>query len=372
MHPKTMSVIIRTTEKCNFGCKYCYVKPSSDDRLFPLHLFEKLVEGLAEEGYGRVLLYWHGGEPLLAGLDYYRTAVQIEKGVVEKYDNVTIENKIQTNGSLVTQEWVDFFGENEFGVGLSLDGEQTMNDRNRVYRNGQSTFSDVMRGLALMQEAGFKTNILSVLTRNHIDRLDSHYAFVKDLKLKTFKVNPCVVNKCENSELQVHPQEWGQAMMHLFDLWFFDENPPHNREFEFLIQSLFMGWHMFCTNNKTCFKNFMSVVPSGEMFPCAKLIDDSGRFGLGNIASGISSVMHNHKKLSRNYDGLGCDKCKWERLCYGGCTGYAYWAHGDINTRDYLCEGYKMLFQHVYDRVRAQIWKGTARRPKTTLQEALQ
>ncbi len=345
-----MSVIIRTTEACNLACKYCYVTQSTSTSVVPLSFIEKLLIGLAQEGYRVVNLYWHGGEPLLADLSFYQEAVHISTEISRSY-SITVNHRMQSNATLITQEWIDFFKANGFKVGTSLDGIQGVNDNNRVLHNGTGSFERAIRGIRLMQDNGMDTSILSVLTRAHLSSLDEHYAFVKELDVRTFKVNPCIVNKVEGAELQVQPREWGLAMCHLFDIWFDDKTPPRNREFLSLVQSFFSGRHSLCTNCKTCFVNFLSLVPSGEMYPCAKLINDDPLFALGNIGEGIPAVLGRYSQLQRRYDDLGCNGCKWQEICYGGCTAYAYWANGDINTRDYLCEGYKLLYQHAYNRV---------------------
>lgn len=350
---RSISVILRTTEGCNLSCKYCYVRPSTVNEVLSLALFEKLIEELVELNYCHITLYWHGGEPLLAGLDYFRNAVEIERKLSERHD-IVIANKMQTNGTLITEEWVDFFEVNGFRVGISLDGDEDHNE-NRVFASGKNSFPAALRGLELMEAGRFRTSILSVLTRNHVHHLDRYYAFVKQLGVRSFKVNPCLINKQESSELQVQPIEWGEAMIHLFDLWFNDDNPPHNREFHNIIGSFFVGRSTLCTYNKTCFLDFISTVPSGDVFPCARLINEDSIFALGNIASGMPSVFERYGHLKRDYDHLGCEECRWQQICYGGCTALAYWANHDINTHDFLCEGYKILFQHIYDTVQERI-----------------
>ena len=335
---KGISIIIRTTEACNLSCKYCYVRPSTHNKILSLSLFEQMMQQLCELGYKHITLFWHGGEPLLAGRDYFQDAVAIEHRVSEEYHSI-VQNKMQTNGTLLTQEYVDFFQANNFRVGLSLDGDRTTNDHNRVYQGGRSTFADALRGLELMRTAGLDTSILSVLTREHIHQLDEYYAFVKNLGVRTFKVNPCLINKQEHSESQVQPLEWGWAMSRLFDLWFYDDNPPSNREFSNIIKSFFVGYSTQCVYNRTCFSDFLSVVPSGDVFPCARLINEDPVFALGNITERMSSVFENHQRLVRHYDDVGCEMCQWQAICHGGCTAYSYWAHQEVNRKDFLCEG---------------------------------
>jgi uncharacterized protein len=91
------------------------------------------------------------------------------------------------------------------------------------------------------------------------------------------------------------------------------------------------------------------------MFPCAKFIGEGPQFALGNISDGIVGILEKCSHLTRDYNNIGCENCKWQRICYGGCAAYAYWVSHDLNTRDYLCDGYQMLYEHVYDTLRKKI-----------------
>jgi uncharacterized protein len=332
------------------------VDRSVKNKVIPVSHIEKLLHGLAESGYQTINLYWHGGEPLLAGLSFYENAVEICTSVQSKY-GVKINHKMQSNATLINDKWIDFFLKNNFKVGTSLDGMPEENDH-RIKVNGASSHEDAVRGILLMKSRGMDSSMLSVLTRAHLHNLDEHYKFVKEIGVRSFKVNPCIVNKVEEKHLQVQPVEWGKSMCNLFDIWFDDPTPPRNREFESIIRSFFVGRHTLCSHCKTCFKNFLSIVPSGDIYPCAKLINDDPMFFMGNINDGIKSILEKYSRLSRDYDDLGCNECKWKPICNGGCTAYAYFANGNINTRDYLCEGYKILYQHIYDKIEGTLSAG--------------
>lgn len=346
-----MSLIIRTTLACNLGCRYCYVDRTRNNTIIPLDFINELFEGLAKSGYDVLNIYWHGGEPLLASRNFYRQAIEIG-AKVSRENKIKIDHKMQTNATLIDQDWINFFLENDFKVGTSLDGLPEINDANRINLGGRSSFDDAVRGINLMKQNGMNTSMLSVLTREHLTHLDEHYEFVKKLGVDTFKVNPCIVNKVEEAHLQVLPIEWGEAMCHLFDLWYDDPHPPYNREFQSMVKAFFLGRHSLCLHCRTCFVNFLSISPNGDMFPCAKLINNDTQFHLGNITQGVKAILERYKSLNRDYDHIEeCNSCKWKAICNSGCTAYAYWENGDINTPDYLCEGYKILYEHAYERV---------------------
>lgn len=351
---KSISVICRVTEGCNLACRYCYVKPTGpNDHLDP-RLVNQLLTELAQNGFAKVTLYWHGGEPLLPGKRYYRELMQIESEVSARFDLI-IENKMQTNATLIDKDWARFLGENGFRVGVSLDGHKATNDENRLYPNGGSSYADAVNGLELLRAEGMDGGILSVLTRRHVSRMDEHYNLVKDLGLRSFKVNACLINKRERPELQVTPEEWGAAMISLFDLWFHDKEPPLNREFKSIIMSMFVGFSQICTFNRSCFQGFLAVVPNGDVFPCSRLINEGPEFFLGNLEEGIPTILERCRSLWRDYVNTGCSDCRWMPICEGGCTAHAQWAHGSMDRPDYLCRGYKAVFQHIYQSVRREL-----------------
>jgi len=259
---------------------------------------------------------------------------------------------LQTNGTLIDQEWAELFKKFGFGVGVSLDGYKEINDSNRIFKGGRGSFESAMNGINILKQNNVNFGILSVMTRGILNSVEKYYQFVKEHNFR-FRINPCLINKREHPELQILPDEWGEAMISLFDLWYQDNNPPMCMDFVEIIKSFFTGYNTTCVFNTSCFSDFLSVIPSGDMFPCARLIGEDEKFYLGNIKKdALRSILSKKKTLVRNYDRLGCEDCKWKRICYGGCTAHAYWAYGEINTRDYLCEGLKMLFSHIYQTVK--------------------
>lgn len=347
---KQIAVIIRITETCNLRCRYCFVKPSTFNMHLSLEHFTSLLQGLIDAGYQHIDLFWEGGEPLLVGMQLFRRITAIQQDIKTR-QNVSIFNMLQTNATLITREWIDFFREQHFRIGISLDGNRIINDRNRIFSNGHSSFNRVINAINQLQSEGLHVGILSVLTHENINHISEYYAFIKSIRIKSFKVNPCFINKDLHQNLQIQPEEWGEAMTQLFNLWFNDNNPPWNGDFSGIIRSLFLGHSSFCMFNQTCLRGFLCLVPNGDMFPCSRLVNENSEFHLGNISNGLPTVLSNWKTLTRISKNIGCDDCKWQDICHGGCTAYAYWKNNTINSKDYLCSGYKRLFQCIYDAV---------------------
>ncbi len=358
---KQIAVIIRITETCNLRCRYCFVKASSFNTHLSLEYFTVLLQDLIEAGYQHFDLFWEGGEPLLVGIPFFRQIVTIQQDIKTRY-NISISNKLQTNATLITQQWIEFFQDQHFQVGISLDGDSFINDKNRIFSNGHSSFDRVINSINLMQSKGIHVGILSVLTLENINYIPEYYSFIKSIGVSSFKINPCFINKDLNKGMQIRPEEWGEAMIQLFNLWFDDNNPPWNADFSGYIKSLFLGHSTFCMFNQKCLTGFLCLAPNGDMFPCSRLANEHSDFYLGNISNGLPAILSKWKSLKRNFEKIGCNDCKWLDICHGGCTAYTYWMHHTINSKDYLCEGYKKLFQHISNVVQIMDTKKTERK----------
>jgi uncharacterized protein len=175
-------LIIQPTSLCNLDCTYCYVPDRLDSRRLPLSLLEKLLRAvrasrLAEE-QEELRILWHAGEPLAAGIDFYRQAVDVTEQLVGGRWHV--RHSIQTNATLINDEWCDFFRAKQFSIGVSLDGPAHMHDANRKTRGGRGSFDQVMRGIEHLEAHGIGISILCVLTSQSIDHPDEMFRFLLD------------------------------------------------------------------------------------------------------------------------------------------------------------------------------------------------
>lgn len=186
-NPKINSLIFKLTDFCNLGCSYCYrgsneEKPKDvmSDELIRL-VIEKYILFKRETGQNNdpIVLVWHGGEPLTAGIDKFKKIMEIETNLKKKYD-VQFVNSVQTNGTLINKEYADFFKENNFIVGFSLDGPKFIQDLNRYNKNGKSSFDATMRGIRFIKESGIYVNAISVISDESVDHVDEIYAFMRD------------------------------------------------------------------------------------------------------------------------------------------------------------------------------------------------
>ena len=158
---RDLSLIFKVVSTCNLACRYCDADIYSNRRM-SLDMVSQVI-AKALDYADRVGLIWHGGEPLLMGIQFYEKVVELQKRY--KREGQTIKNNLQTNGTLISQEWVDFFKANDFHVGVSLDGPPEVHNETRVFRSGQGSFEQVMRGIRLLRENGVKFGVLAVITK---------------------------------------------------------------------------------------------------------------------------------------------------------------------------------------------------------------
>ena len=162
-------IVLQSTTFCNIDCGYCYLPDRDKNEKMAINVIERLFFSLVEKNLlsNKFCVTWHAGEPLVVGLEYYHKVVPLIRRLVpEGYD---IEFSIQTNGTLINNDWIDFFKENKFTIGLSLDGPMELNDLFRITRSGKSTFADAVRGLRLVRDAGIPYSVISVLNSRSLE-----------------------------------------------------------------------------------------------------------------------------------------------------------------------------------------------------------
>ncbi|MDE3178013.1 MAG: radical SAM protein, partial [Acidobacteriota bacterium] len=227
---------------CNLDCKYCFylekekLYPGESNWRMPEDVLESYIRQYIEAQSAEVITFsWQGGEPTLLGVDYFRKAVELER----KYaGGKRIENAFQTNGILLDDRWGEFFAENQFLVGLSIDGPQNLHDHYRVDKGGQPTFRGVMRGLAFLKRHGVDFNTLTVVQRHNAEYPLEVYRFLKEADSGFMQfipvvervaaaegaeglmlIGPQAAAKARVSEWSVGAQQYGRFLTRIFDDW---------------------------------------------------------------------------------------------------------------------------------------------------------
>lgn len=358
---------------CNLACKYCYYLEKS--KLYtnnPRHVMsDELLERftrdyIAMQTSPNVLFTWHGGETLMRPISFYKKALELQK----KYaGGRNIDNSIQTNGTLITEEWARFFKENHFLVGVSIDGPQDFHDEYRKTRTGKPSFLQVMKGIQWLNRYGVEWNAMAVVNDFNGDYPLDFYHFFKEIGCHYIQFTPVVERYyrhpdgrmlaspidgavAELTDFSVSPEQWGKFLCTLFDEW------VRNDVGEYFVQifdSTLAGWMgvppSLCSMDETC--GHAGVIEfNGDVYACDHYVFPE--FKLGNIYQDtLTNMMYSERQMrfgnnKRDLLTRQCRECDFLFACHGECprNRFAQSRDGE-DGQNYLCAGYYEYFQHV-------------------------
>lgn len=357
-----VSVLIKPASSgCNLRCEYCFYHSISEGRSISNYGFMEeetlinLVKKILEYAHEYCAFAFQGGEPTLIGLDFYRRVVELQKEFNHK--NLRIENTIQTNGTLIDEEWAKFLAQNNFLVGLSLDGPKEINDGARVDISGKSTFSKVMNTIKLFNEYDVQYNILSVVTSYGARHINKIYSFYKKLGVKFVQFIPCLDEDEQQSKYySLDNKRYGDFLKKLFDLWYEDFIKGERidiRYFSNLVQIAAGYRPEACGMEGKCHCYFV-VEADGGVYPCDFYVTDNWK--LGNLNdSDFKSLIETPRSTDFVESSLGihdkCRKCKFFTLCRGGCRRWREdFVDGKVSLNK-LCGAYEDFFEHTHKRI---------------------
>lgn len=325
---------------CNLSCRYCYYLSKEKGRMTEELLEEFIRQHIEAQTQPNVLFTWHGGEPLLLPIDYYRRALQLE----QRYAGGRhIDNCLQTNGTLLTDEWCELFRENNFLIGISIDGPQWMHD---TYRQ---QFDDVIRGVQLLQKHGVQWNAMATVNRHNADHPEAFYRFFKELGCEYLQFTPVVERneKGRVTEESVTPLQWGDFLIRLFDEWYKEDV---GKVFVQLFDATLANWigvePGVCSMSERCGLS-PALQPDGTLYCCDHFVFPEYR--LGNIRQQtLVEMMYSDQQRQfgeNKIAGLSerCKTCDYLFACHGECPRNRFLPGGE----NYLCEGYHRFFLHV-------------------------
>lgn len=358
MKPKLpkISVIIKPTHACNMSCRYCYVDHHAEQGTMNYNTLENTINQVLGN-HNSAHFIWHGGEPLLLPLDFYKEAIKLQKR-----HNKPVSNGFQSNGTLVTAETLSFCTEFHFDIGFSLDGPREINDLTRCFMGGESNFEKTLTAIRNAKKQNVGSGIIVVVSKQNLWRLNEIYDFAQ-LEGLNIKLNPLIRsgNATDNYfDLSIGPKEYGQALVKLFDRWFNDDSQIRIDPFEELMGNLLTGQPRGCNYSVSCQHSFISVGPQGDIYPCGRF-DGVQEFKWGNInTDDLYSILLSGKRRSlqeRASQIKECQPCEYVSICNSGCMHNAYMQEGNINDRDNYCTSYKMLFSHISNAMSIELAK---------------
>jgi uncharacterized protein len=365
--PKAFHVMAKPTgSACNLSCDYCFFLKKED--LYPDSNFR--MTGEVHEAYIKQLLEshqtpevtiaWQGGEPTLMGLDFFKHSLELQKKYAKP--NTRIENTFQTNGILLNDEWCKFFHDNNFLIGLSLDGPERLHDTYRKDKGGHPTFEKVVKAVRLMQAHKVEFNILCTVNAvNSLHPLEVYHFFRDELKARYIQFIPIVERINDSGETgsqegtrvtdrSVNPEQWGRFLTEIFEEWV-----KHDVGTTFVLNfdGALAGWlgmaGTVCIFAPTCGEG-TAMEHNGDLYSCDHFVEP--KHYLGNIcetpmielvASDKQRKFGNDKKETLPQY---CLKCEFLQVCNGECPKNRFVESPDGEAGlNYLCPGYKAFFK---------------------------
>ncbi len=360
---------------CNLACQYCYylekqqLYPNGTNfRMSDDMLEEYIIQHINASSGSEIFFSWHGGEPTLAGLQFFQRIVEIQQKHLP--ENCRIVNGLQTNGTLLNDEWCHFLKNENFIIGISMDGPERFHSTNRFRKDGQSCFDDVLRGYQFLISYGIPCEILCVVNSSNAHYPLEIYRFFKELKAVFITFLPLVEKQNSNgkliSERTVPSKVFGEFLCTIFDEWkTSDIGTIKIQIFEEALRTAFDLEHTLCIFKKTC-----GGVPvleyNGDLYSCDHFVNEENM--LGNIRkTSLSRLLESPAQKSFGQAKFAllpdyCLKCEVRDMCNGACPKDRF-----IDTPDgerglnYLCEGYKLFFNHCKPFVEqvAEVWRAS-------------
>ena len=342
---KIFTLIIEPVQHCNLRCTYCYADNTSEEVMSKSTLrltLERTAHHTASHGFCRVHILWHGGEPLLAGLDFFRYAAKIADELFS--DNV--QHFLQTNGLLLDKNFCDFFHENNFQIGISLDAFAELHNAMRVFKDGKGSHQQVQERLWLTEEYGLRVGLNAVVTRLCLGLEKEIYQYFQGLGYG-FQVNPAIpaANTTKPATYLLRPGEYGTFLCRLFDEW---TNTEVRRipisPLDLYLKSILNDNPYECRQQLTCVGSHLGVKPSGDTVLCSRFSNHT----LGNIHTMPLAKMFTTPialNICQRAETLNaCHSCAYWSVCHGGCPHNGLLFSQNYMAKDYFCKDYQLIF----------------------------
>lgn len=344
---------------CNMRCRYCFYRAETESRAEKItrrmsrETLETAVRKALSEAKEACNFVFQGGEPTLAGLDFYREFISL----CEKYNTrkIALNLSIQTNGLCINGEWAAFLKENDFLVGLSVDGCAETHDANRIGTDGKGSYEKVIGAASLLREQGVPISALCVISSEVTRRPKQVYTGLRDAGFDFLQFIPCITHGGENGAGAPTAKSFGSFLTAVFDLYYEERiagTEVSVSNFEGYLDILRSRQPQSCDLQGRC-TPYLTVEADGRVYPCDFYALDE--FCLGSVHDNgtLSDLLRSENAKNFVLPSLApapeCQKCRYGILCRGGCRRLR--DNGTILTRNRYCEGYKLFFEKEADRL---------------------
>ncbi|MDD2677881.1 MAG: radical SAM protein [Candidatus Pacebacteria bacterium] len=343
---------------CNLRCMYCfyYGKDQSTVTIMSHRILEKFIEEYTKLYEGNLTFNWHGGEPLLAGLPFFKEIVNLQ-GIYKRSGQI-IRNTVQTNATLINDEWGKFFKEYNFHIGVSIDGAEKSHSQFRRHNNQEGSFKETVRGIKVLQKYGIKVGIIQTVTRENIEYAQENFNFFfNDLDIKSLGINAYLDIMGNNKKMinqSVSNEDFAFLLKSYIDLWLIRDDPTIQiREIDNFIAGIMEKQVTSCNFNGSCTK-FFCINYDGKIYSSCDRFSGQQKMFIGNLDQQplLEILDHFSKskvKLRINSLPNDCIFCEWRQVCHNGCT---YHRIGGIDGKYYYCKTRKEIFSYLREKIK--------------------
>ncbi|QNK40317.1 anaerobic sulfatase maturase [Caproicibacter fermentans] len=361
---KNISFLIKPASSlCNLCCRYCFYDDVSGKRSVKILgcMSEETAELLIRSAFetvdpgGEISFAFQGGEPTLAGLDFFQKFVALEDR--HKRPGVRVSHTIQTNGMALDDDWVDFLRKHGFLVGLSVDGTKDLNDLYRMDHNGKGTWNRVIGAWKLLKKNKVEVNLLCVVTGQCARSPQKVYNTLKRLGVRYLQFIPCLdplEKERGNEPYSLLPEAYGKFLCGLFDAWYLDWQKGEYvsvRLFDDYVHLLMGMPSGSCATSGSC-GSYIVVEADGSLYPCDFYVLDEWRLGTlqnTSLADAADGALWCKFQSDGQKKPDACDGCKWYFICQGGCK--RDWQSMNGRVENYYCPAFRRFFEYAAPRL---------------------
>jgi len=353
---KEFSLLIKpASADCNMNCMYCfYLEKSSLYPEYKVHrmndaTLERMISSYMETSQDCHTFGWQGGEPTLMGLEFFKKVVELQK----RYGKTgsMISNGLQTNATLINDDFARYLSEYKFLLGVSLDGPQYIHDHYRKFTGKKGTFDRVMRSIEILRKNNVEFNILVLVNDFNVNKVAEVYRFLVDSGFYFHQYIPCVEfdNNGALKPFSISGEQWGSFLVELFNQWYpRDIYKVSIRLFDSILNQLVGRKAIICHMEDNC-SQYLVVEYNGDVYPCDFFVREDLKLGnindkgWGELISSIAYI--NFGKTKSSYSFI-CNSCHYLKYCYGDCLKHRNFTPYASMKLSSLCSGWKMFYKH--------------------------
>ncbi len=365
--PRISSLLIKPASAvCNLDCSYCFYLDRDADpykalpaRKMTMDTLERLVDTYLFYSYPNSTFAFQGGEPTLAGLDFFTKLVELQQRFGRDGQNVS--NALQTNAVLLDDNWAQLFHQYHWLLGVSLDGPEDINDSYRFNKAGHGTWKQVMRSIETLQKRKVDFNILCVLSQANVERAKDLYKFYKSIGIDNLQFIPLAEFNADGTRMPftITAEQYGRFLCEMFDQWWPDRRKMRIRFFDNTAEALAGMKPGSCTLHETC-DSYVVVEYNGDVYPCDFFVESGWKLGNITLDSWAEIARRTRRYNFAQKKTLAhpeCQVCDYQGICHGGCPKFRHGPLGKFEDLDYFCTAYKMIYAKCVGPLRKEVEK---------------